>query len=594
VEKRLQGIGVSPGIAIGKTLPFDVRRLDVPRYEVTDIQTETRRLSAAIEAVREELTSLYRRTAEQLGEKHADIFKAHIMLLDDVVLREEVARQVQEEKLNVEYVLDEFVQRYAAVMRVADDPRFRERTADLLDVLDRILGHLLDAERPDLRRLKEPSVVVAHHLAPSDAAGMDVGNVLALALDTGSATSHTAILARAFEIPAVMGVEGLSQHCESEATIVVDGLQGVVVIDPAPETMARYRRQEAELQRQWASLALTDRARPCATVDGIEVPLMANIELPFEIEHSLTARAQGIGLYRTEYLFLNRKSPPSEEEQYDAYMEASQKAHPFPVVLRTMDIGGDKFVAYLQQDREENPQMGWRAIRFCLERPDIFKAQLRAMLRASVQGNVQVMFPMISGVEELRRVKIVLEAIREELTRENVPFDGSLKVGTMIEVPSAVATANRLAQECDFFSIGTNDLIQYSLAVDRENSRIAYLYEPAHPAVLRMVRWTAQAAREGGIPCGICGEMAGDPLYTELLIGLGVTSLSMSSISIPMVREVVTHTTIGAARELAEEALRLATAADIKRLLRRHIESRGILESYVAQLKDADAGRYAP
>ncbi len=594
MEKRLQGIGVSPGIAIGKTLPFDVRRLDVPRYEVTDIQAETRRLSAAIEAVREELTSLYRRTAEQLGEKHADIFKAHIMLLDDVVLREEVARQVQEEKLNVEYVLDEFVQRYAAVMRVADDPRFRERTADLLDVLDRILGHLLDAERPDLRRLKEPSVVVAHHLAPSDAAGMDVGNVLALALDTGSATSHTAILARAFEIPAVMGVEGLSQHCESEATIVVDGLQGVVVIDPAPETMARYRRQEAELQRQWASLALTDRARPCATVDGIEVPLMANIELPFEIEHSLTARAQGIGLYRTEYLFLNRKSPPSEEEQYDAYMEASQKAHPFPVVLRTMDIGGDKFVAYLQQDREENPQMGWRAIRFCLERPDIFKAQLRAMLRASVQGNVQVMFPMISGVEELRRVKIVLEAIREELTRENVPFDGSLKVGTMIEVPSAVATANRLAQECDFFSIGTNDLIQYSLAVDRENSRIAYLYEPAHPAVLRMVRWTAQAAREGGIPCGICGEMAGDPLYTELLIGLGVTSLSMSSISIPMVREVVTHTTISAARELAEEALRLATAADIKRLLRRHIESRGILESYVAQLKDADAGRYAP
>lgn len=586
-ELRLHGVGVSRGIAIGQALAFDTLRVEVPRYAVKDKQAEFDRLNRAIEDVREELTALYRRTASQLGETHADIFKAHIMLLDDVALREEVATRVEKEGINVEFILDEFVQRYAMVMRAADDPRFRERTADLLDVLDRILMRLLDAERPGLRSLAHPRVVVAHQLPPSEAAGMDMKNVLGLALETGSSTSHTAILSRAFEIPAVMGVQGLAAACETGDLIIVDGARGVVVLRPEADTLRAYRGQMEELQRQLASLRAEGQERPCATQDGAAVPLMANVELPFEIEHSLKARAEGIGLYRTEYLFLNRGAPPSEEEQFAAYAEAARRVKPAPVVLRTMDIGGDKFVSYLQQDHEGNPQMGWRAVRFCLERPDIFRTQLRAMLRASVHGNVWIMFPMISGLEELRKVKAVLESVRDDLRREGTPMGDSLKIGSMIEVPSAVAMAPMLATECDFFSIGTNDLIQYSLAVDRENSRIAYLYEPAHPAVLRMIKWTADAARSAGIPCGICGEMAGDPLYTALLVGLGVASLSMSSISIPVVREVVANTSLDEARALSDAAMKLGTATEVKELLYHHLEGKDALASYVVPMAAA-------
>lgn len=587
MEIRFEGIGVSPGIAIGTALAFDVRRIDVPRFSVTDCREEVNRLNGAIDSVREDLTVLYRRTAAQLGETHADIFKAHLMLLDDVVLREEVARRVEAEQVNVEYVLDDFVQRYAAVMRAAEDPRFRERTADLLDVLDRVLGRLLDAERPDLKNIAQPSIIVAHQLAPSDAANMDFQNILAVALDTGGASSHTAIIARALEIPAVMGVEGLSRHCETGATVIVDGIRGLVILRPGEETLNRYSEMMAQLEQQWASLVIEDPTRTCRTSDGAEIPLLANVELPFEVDHSVKAHAQGIGLYRTEYLFLNRTAAPTEEEQYTEYIRAAKQVAPNPLILRTMDVGGDKFVSYLNNEHEGNPQMGWRAVRFCLERPDIFRAQLRAILRASVNGNVQIMFPMISGVNELRQVKAVLNDVRNELQREGIPIGTAMKVGSMIEVPSAVAVAPMLAQECDFFSIGTNDLIQYSLAVDRENTRIAHLYEPAHPAVLRMLRWTTQAARDAEIPCGICGEMAGDPLYTELLIGLGVGSLSMSTISIPVVRQVIARISLDSAAALVEEALTMPTSAEVKSLLQKRLDTLGLADLFMGTARHA-------
>ena len=582
MEIRLEGIGVSPGISIGPALIFDVDQCEAPCYTVSNHTEELDRLNQAIEVTRKDLTALYQRTAKELGKSHADIFKAHLVLLDDVAILEEVTDRLQKESYNVEYLLQDMAQRYARIMQEAEDARFRERTADLLDVVDRVMRHLLDAERPNLQELSTPSIVVAHELSPSDTATMNLDAVLGVAMDSGSMTSHTAILARALEIPAVMGLEKLNQHIENAILMVVDGGAGRVILNPSTETLAKYQQRKAHQEKRREQLQHVAVAGPCCTQDGVEIKIMANIELPIEIQHNLKTHAEGIGLYRTEYLFLNRNSTPSEEEQYQSYAQVVTALNPCPVTLRTIDIGGDKFVSHLQISKEENPQLGWRAVRFCLARPDIFKAQLRAMLRSSVHGNISIMFPMISGVEELRNVKAVLEEVKQELRTEGVPFDEGVKVGSMIEVPSAVALADLLALECDFFSIGTNDLIQYSLAVDRVNEKIAHLYDPAHPAVLRMISTVANAARARGIPCGICGEMAGDPLYTEVLLGLGVSSLSMSAVNLPVIRAEIAQTHMDDAHELGRQVLRLGTCSEIKALLRERFEKKGAMDAYLS------------
>lgn len=584
MEITLRGIGVSPGIAIGPALIFDVDRFEVPHYAISDPAEELQRLNRAIEATREDLTLLYRRTASELGKAHADILNVHLMLLDDVALREELASRIPAEKINAEFILHDMAERYAKLMESVEDPRFGERTADLLDVTDRVLRHLLDEERPDLKELDTQSVIVAHELSPSDAATMNLDNTLGLALDTGSVTSHAAILARALEVPAVMGLRHASAQIQRGIPLIIDGAEGLVILDPAPATLKKYRAARTRLLKDRETLQRALAARPCQTLDGVDIPIQANIELPIEIAHSIKIQAAGIGLYRTEYLFLNRNSLPSEEEQYEAYAEVAEAMNPMTVTLRTIDIGGDKFVSHLQISKEENPQLGWRAVRFCLQRPDIFKTQLRAMLRASVHGNVHIMFPMISGLEEFRQVKSILEEVKQDLRRDGIPFNPNLKVGTMIEVPSAVVLTDLLAQECDFFSIGTNDLIQYSLAVDRVNEKIAHLYEPAHPAVLRMIEWTARAARLAGIPCGICGEMAGDPLFTEILLGLGVTSLSMSCIAIPTIRAEVAQSNLQQAKMLAKKLLRMGTAAEVRALLRKRYESKNAIKAYLNRL----------
>jgi phosphotransferase system enzyme I (PtsI) len=474
------------------------------------------------------------------------------------------------------------------MLEALDDAQFRERTQDVVDVLRRIQGRLLKAEMESLEQLEHPCIVVAHDLSPSDTAKMDLENTLGVATDLSGPTSHTAILARAFEIPAVVGLGTVGAQALAGDTIIVDGNRGDVILRPTEPTLVRYTAEKKRLDEERQALLLAEKDIKSVTLDGFEIPTMANIELPVEIAHSKTTKAQGIGLYRTEYLFMNRASLPSEDEQFEAYATVAEAMKPAPVTLRTLDLGGDKFVSHLQLADEINPQLGWRAIRFCLERPDIFKAQLRAMFRASVHGTVQIMFPLVSGLDEFRRVKHIVKEVRADLERRGVKFDPNLKIGTMIEVPSAVIIADLLAAESDFFSIGTNDLIQYGLAVDRGNEKIAHMYEPAHPAVLRLIRQTVRAAKAARIPCGLCGEMAGDPLFTEILVGLGVDSLSMSAVSIPTVRVEVANIRMRVAKRFARRVLKMGSESAVKKLLYKRYKSRHTISRLLGRQEDKD------
>ena len=585
MEIALRGIGVSPGNGIGPALAFDVHTLDIPRYQTEDKAAELARFDKAVDAVRKDLKRLHHQTAKVLGARHADIFKAHLMLLDDVTMREEIADRVIKEGHNVEFLLDDLIARYTKLLKTVPDPRFRERTTDPVDVGSRILGKLMNRERASLERIETPSVVVAHDLSPSDTANIDVENALGIAIDVGGPTSHTAILARALQIPAVVGLRYVGTHVKPGDQIIVDGTKGYVFIRPDASTVQEYVAEKERVDLERIALIEIEETRGSATLDGHEVPLMANIELPVEIPASLKVNTRGVGLYRTEYLFLNRANLPTEEEQYQAYAQVAAALKPRPVTLRTLDLGGDKFASHLQFAEEINPQLGWRAIRFCLERPDIFKAQLRAMLRSSAHGNVQIMFPLISGVDELRRVRAVFDEVRADLERRGVPFKKNIKFGSMIEVPSAVVIADMLAKECDFFSIGTNDLIQYSLAVDRVNEKIAHMYEPAHPAILRMIRYVTRAAKAANIPVSICGEMAGDPLFTELLIGLGIDSLSMSSVAIPAVHAEIVNARLSTAKRFASRVLTASTVHDVRALLEQRYKRKSALQHYLSEFK---------
>jgi len=592
VEIALKGIGVSPGIAIGPALLFHAHTFEIPKYQVSDKDAELTRFDRAIEAVRKDLEHLHRQTSQALGKDHADIFLAHLLLLDDITIREEITARLTDEGHNVEFLLDELISRNTRLMRAVDDPRARERASDVLDVGKRVLGRLLNTEMASLEHIEAPSIVVAYDLSPSETANIDVKHALGLMTDVGGPTSHTAILARALEMPAVVGLKYACAHIKPGDIIIVDGTNGHVFIRPDEATLADFMAEKERVDRKRRALMAAEDTRPCCTLDGVEVPLMANIELPVEITNSLKVKIQGVGLYRTEYLFLSRTNLPTEQEQFQAYAQVAAALNPRPVTLRTLDIGGDKFVSHLTLSEELNPQLGWRAIRFCLERPDIFKAQLRAMLRASAYGNVQIMFPLISGLEELRRVKVIVEEVKADLRRRSVPFNEETRFGSMIEVPSAVMVADHLARECDFFSIGTNDLIQYSLAVDRVNEKIAHMYEPAHPAIIRMIRDTIKAAKGAGIPCSICGEMAGDPLFTELLLGMGIHSLSMSAVAIPSVYAEIANTSMMRARRFSNQVLQATCIAEVRALLERRFTRKAAVDRYLSQTQpDPGEGR---
>ncbi|MFA5336429.1 MAG: phosphoenolpyruvate--protein phosphotransferase [Candidatus Omnitrophota bacterium] len=561
----LKGIAASPGIAIGKVFILDSETYTIIRREISekDLPKEIARFEDALIQTRQEILGIQERISDQLGIKHAEIFNAHLLVLEDRTLIEEVISRLKKDLVCVEYIFDDVLRRYMTAFQNVEDEYLKERVADIRDIGKRVLNHLLGKKRETLADIKEKVILVAYDLSPSDTASLHKKNVIAFATDIGGKTSHTAIMAKALEIPAVVGLKSVTKNVKSGDTLVVDGSNGLVIINPDQETLSKYEQEKTKFAEVDASLVQL-RDLPCVTPDGRSIQLAANIEIPDEVASVKSHGANGIGLYRTEFFYLDRTDFPTEEEQYQSYKSVAEQMSPNPVIVRTLDLGGDKFMSQMKIAKEMNPFMGWRAIRFCLARPDIFKIQLRAIMRASAHGKLKIMYPMISGIEEVREANKLLAEIKDELRRGGVPFDENVEVGVMIEVPSAALTADILAKEISFFSIGTNDLIQYSLAVDRVNEKIAYLYEPAHPAVLRLIKNVIDTGHKSNIWVGMCGEMAGEPAFTLLLLGLGLDEFSTSPVNIPRIKQIIRSVDYATAQKVAEEALALSTGAEIE------------------------------
>ncbi|HLP75357.1 MAG TPA: phosphoenolpyruvate--protein phosphotransferase [Candidatus Paceibacterota bacterium] len=564
-EQVFRGIPVSAGVCRGKILVLGKTTHSIARQSVSDAQLpeEVSRLERALVQTRHDLLEVQHKVSEAMGASEGSIFDAHLLVLEDRTLIDEVVRMINKDKLNAEFAFHTVAERYAATLAAIEDDYLRERATDMRDVATRVLNNLLGhQDQTDLRQLQEPCIVISHDLTPSNTAQMDRTKVLGFATDIGSKTSHTAIMARSLRIPAVVGLKGASEELQTGQYALLDGFNGIVIINPTDQTLFEYGqliRKQVTLQEKLRDILL----KPAVTLDGHRVFLSANIEQPTDAEAVIANGAEGVGLFRTEYLFINRDSLPSEEEQYLAYKQIAESLKPHTVVMRTFDLGGDKFLSHLQVPTEMNPFLGWRAIRFCLQERDIFRNQLRAILRASAHGNVKMMYPMICGLDELIQANALVEEYKAELRKEGLPFDEHMEVGAMIEIPSAALVADSLAKRANFFSIGTNDLIQYSLAVDRMNEKIAHLYEPTHPAIIRLIKTTVDAAKRNNIMVSVCGEMAGDPVLTPLLLGLGVDELSVAPPVVPQIKFMVRRLKLSEAQALAEFALNSESAAEI-------------------------------
>jgi len=578
---ELAGISVSPGIAIGTVFVHKDDSPVIPKYQVApdDLPEELERFQAAVEKAKAELSELRAQSSEQAHETSTKLLDSHVLMLEDPEFRDTVHKRLWKEHTNVEWVLYRSINDLIDKLSSSEDEYLRQRTADLHDVSKRVLNHLMYREKISLSDLSEEVILVAHDLLPSDAIAMNKRMVKAIAMDAGGRTSHTAILARSFEIPAVLGLSNITQLASSGDRIIVDGNRGRVILRPDSRTEQRFLRIQKEWRKREVQLMdLND--LPAETRDGKLIALKANIEVPEEVDAIAAHGADGIGLFRSEFLFLQPGRAPTEEEQLAAYNYVLQAVGDKPVTIRTLDVGGDKVAPDLEGLSEKNPILGWRAIRFCLSRPALFRTQLRALFRASVNGRLQIMFPMISGVEELHQAMEVVEEVRAELRAENVPFDEEIPVGIMIEVPSAAMTADVLAKQSDFFSIGTNDLIQYTIAVDRGNEKIAYLYEPFHPGVLRLLKLVIDNAHAQGLSVGMCGEMAGDPLATVILLGLGLDEFSMSASGIPEVKRIIRSVSMVEAEELVGQVLDMRSFQEIDKFVQDLMEKRFDIKVY--------------
>ncbi len=570
----IKGIPASPGIAIGKAFLYKEANLEILEKSILSKEEELERLIKGREIAKKQLEEIKESTLKKLGKDKADIFEGHITLLEDEELFSEIESKISDKKCTAEFALNEAIDEYANMLANLEDAYFKERAGDLRDIGRRWLYGVINAQIVDLSKLEPETIIVARELNPSDTAQINLENVLAFITEIGGKTAHSSIMARSLELPAVVGVGAVLENLEDNQILIVDALKGEVIVDPDEETLKIYREKREDFLKEKEELkALKD--KEAISKDGTEVDVWGNIGSPNDLKGIISNGGFGIGLYRTEFLFMEKDSFPTEDEQFEAYKTVAEGLKGYPVTIRTMDIGGDKSLPYMELPQEDNPFLGWRAIRVCLDRQEILKTQFRALLRASKYGQIKVMLPMIMDIEEVRKARAIFENCKKELREEGIEFDEKIMLGIMVETPAVAFRAKYFAKECDFFSIGTNDLTQYTLAVDRGNEKISNLYDTYNPAVLQAIKMLIDGAHEGGIKISMCGEFAGDENAVAILFGMGLDAFSMSGISIPRVKRILMKLDKKECEDLVERILLLSTASEIKNKVQEFMKNIG-------------------
>jgi phosphotransferase system enzyme I (PtsI) len=564
-KNTYKGTPISPGIAIGKSLMLEKQHLSVFRMDLEEdqVESEIQRLQEAIQKARSQITLLKEQLSDRLGKEHGYIMDAQLMMLSDKLLIDDTIQLIRKEKVNAEWALNETAAKLTSVFDNMKDEYFKERVTDVEDVIHRLQANLAQINVHDLTQVDEDVIILSYQMTPSDIVELQNTRVVGFATRLGGKTSHTAIIARSLKTPAITGIPDIDEIAKSGQMLIVDGHEGIIIVDPTTTQLREYENKK-HYYEEHARTMLTQKELPALTKDGRKIVVQANIELPEELETAIRSGAQGIGIYRSEFLYLsNPDRLPTEEEHFAVYKNVAEKVYPHSAIVRTADLGAEKFTPAMGMEHEPNPALGIRGIRFCLQRKEMFKTQLRALLRASIYGRLKIMFPMISDLSELREAKAVLEEAKEELRLLKIDFNENVAVGIMIEVPSAALAADLLAPEVDFFSLGTNDLIQYILAIDRNNDHLSYLYDPLHPAIIRIMKYVVEKAHEVGVKVGLCGEVASDPQNLIVLLGLGLDELSMNPVSVPLIKHMVRSLNYSDARDVFEHCLGLATAQEV-------------------------------